>query len=97
MNLHLYRIAQEAVQNVVRHSAARTVWITLDVPAGHLRLSVRDDGVGLPTVRVAGAGSHTMRERAAVLGGTLSIVSSDRGTEVSCTLPWPPSPDGTED
>ncbi|MHB2017580.1 MAG: sensor histidine kinase [Candidatus Xenobia bacterium] len=87
--LHLYRIAQEAVQNVVRHAAARTVSIILDRQPSRLRLIVRDDGVGLPPGRISGLGTRTMRERAALLGGSLSITSSPSGTDVTCVVPWP--------
>lgn len=73
----LYRIAQEALNNVVKHADARHVWITLrPTPAGTL-LEIRDDGRGFDSEAVAPDhfGLQTMRERAAALGGSLAIES----------------------
>jgi signal transduction histidine kinase len=83
-----YRIALEALTNVVRHAGARHCRVTICVNAG-LRLRVRDDGRGLPAVPAVGVGLGSMRERAAELGGTLSVTSAaDGGTELEAFLPF---------
>ena len=85
-----YRIAQEALTNVVRHAQARTavVRLALDEPAGALRLEVADDGRGLPASPRAGVGLASMRERAAELGGACTVESRPGGgTRVSARLP----------
>ncbi len=91
----LYRIAQEAMTNVVRHAGARTcaVSLALDDEAAVLRLDVRDDGCGLPDARTgahlrAGVGLASMRERAEELGGSLNIEAlPEGGTVVRAELP----------
>jgi signal transduction histidine kinase len=87
----LYRIAQEALTNVVRHATARQcdIRLALDEPAGWLVLSIQDDGRGLPRERGVGVGLVSMRERAEELGGTWSIEStSTGGTRVLAHLPY---------
>ncbi len=86
----LYRIAQEAMTNVVRHARARTCAVSLavDEEAGILRLEVRDDGRGLPEARSPGVGLSSMRERAAELGGSLTAEPlPEGGTVVRAGLP----------
>jgi signal transduction histidine kinase len=80
----LYRIAAEAAGNAVRHARASVVTISLQPPA---TLTVTDDGAGLdPAVASPGVGLASMRERAAELGGTLTIESGAGGTTVRATL-----------
>lgn len=74
----LYRIAQEALTNCARHSLARHVWISLESDSRHIRLRVRDDGVGLPSTRKPGLGLISMTERAREVGGVI-IFSSEPG------------------
>ena len=87
-----YRIAQEALTNVVRHAQARTCVVRLAaVVLGDrttLHVEIADDGEGLPSELHAGVGLRSMRERAEELGGTC-IVESDEGggTRVSAWLP----------
>jgi PAS domain S-box-containing protein len=87
---HLYRIAQEAVNNAVRHGAADQVRVTLAAGGEQIRLQVRDDGTGFDETDAddAGMGVHIMNYRARIIGGTLEL-SSDvgEGTVVTCTLP----------
>jgi signal transduction histidine kinase len=86
----LYRIAQEALTNVVRHAHARhcDLRLTLDEPAGLLTLSIQDDGCGLPPSRNVGVGLVSMRERAEELGGTWTIQQVPTGgTCVLARLP----------
>jgi signal transduction histidine kinase len=90
---HLYRIAQEAVNNAVKHARAGTVTVRLSAEAGTLRLEVDDDGRGLPQTAAphGGLGLGVMRHRANVIGATLTV-SSRRpgGVAVSCLLPLAP-------
>jgi len=82
-----YRIALEAVTNVVRHANARQCAITLTADRD-LRVEVSDDGRGLPDGHSAGVGLTSMRERAAELGGTCVIERNPAGgTRVVATLP----------
>ncbi len=84
----LYRIAQEALNNAVKHSRARVVCVELDVRGGRACLVVRDDGIGLEGARDDGLGMSTMRHRAALIGGALDVQSTgDGGTVVRCCLP----------
>ena len=87
--LHLYRIAQEAVANAVKHSQAKHVLITLDRNETHTCISVQDDGKGfVPKKRGKGLGLHMMRYRANALGGELKIVRRRTGgTDVTCIIP----------
>jgi len=87
----LYRIAQEALTNVVRHAQARhcTLRLTLDEPTGWLALAVQDDGAGLPAARGVGVGLRSMRERAEELGGTCLVQPGERGgTRVLARVPY---------
>ena len=88
----LFRIAQESVNNVMKHARASTVSLALDLSSpGRLRLRVEDDGVGLPAAPgalVSGNGLQGMRERAAALGGDVKVVSRpEGGTRVEVDLP----------
>jgi len=85
-----YRIAQEALTNVIRHSEAHSchVRLSLDEAAGLLCLEVQDDGKGLQRKRRAGVGLNSMQERAEELGGSCLIRSSPHsGTQVQARLP----------
>ena len=88
----LYRVFQEALNNVVKHARAANVWVRLALGRGETSLSVRDDGVGLPASPEPNApqtmGLASMRERVAALGGVFSIVSAPgAGTTVEVTVP----------
>ncbi|MGH3147092.1 MAG: sensor histidine kinase, partial [Rubrobacter sp.] len=86
-----YRIAQEALTNVVRHASARScaVRFDLDEETGVLRLEVEDDGRGIGEDRGSGVGLFSMRERAEELGGTCVVgPSSTGGTRVRAELPF---------
>jgi two-component system sensor histidine kinase UhpB len=93
--LHLYRIAQEALANVARHAHARRVVVRLKRTATALVLTVRDDGVGLgpPAAATTGFGLVTMHERAELMHATLTIqAATRRGTEVRLAVPVAPRP-----
>jgi signal transduction histidine kinase len=84
-----YRIAQEALTNVSRHARASTCNVRISHPdARSLTVEVTDDGVGLPDESGGGVGLHSMRERAAELGGNCEISpASPSGTRVLARLP----------
>ncbi len=83
-----YRIVQEALANVARHSGARTCSVRIDLDGDTLCVEVTDDGRGIPEDRKAGVGLTSMRERAAELGGALAIEDlSTGGTRVRARLP----------
>jgi signal transduction histidine kinase len=88
---HLYRIAQEAVSNAVKHGEARQIMLTLTTGEDDsLTLRVHDDGLGLPdTVQTSqGIGLRLMRSRASTIGAALDIQrGTDGGTSVVCALP----------
>ena len=85
---HLYRIAQEAVNNAVKHSQARHVVVRLKSADGVLSLEVSDDGTGLARQRGHGLGLGVMQHRAKVIGGQLSVTSKrGAGVTILCELP----------
>jgi signal transduction histidine kinase len=97
-HLTVYRIAQEAVSNIVKHAAARHAYIGLYHVDGVVDLVVRDDGCGftVPESAAEGFGLRSMRERADSIGGQLALTSAPgEGTEVR--LSWrQPGEDGVE-
>lgn len=83
-----YRIAQEAVTNVVRHSGARNCRLSVTLEGGVLRLEVSDDGAGLSPNASHGVGLSSMRERAEELGGRLDLETVvGGGTRIAALLP----------
>ena len=94
--IHVYRIVQEALNNVARHSGAREAWVTLEEKSSRLHLEIRDNGCGFQVdpegKRAAGQGIGLagMRERAEHLKGSLSVRSApQQGTTVSVSVPLP--------
>jgi PAS domain S-box-containing protein len=88
--LHLYRIAQEAVNNAVKHGKAQHIVIALNRTGNSLSLEIRDDGIGLPKTdhKSHGIGLRVMNYRAGMIGASLSIESRrSGGTAVSCQVP----------
>jgi two-component system sensor histidine kinase UhpB len=85
----LYRVTQESLTNVVRHAGARSAEVSLAIADdGHLVLSVRDDGDGMPRGAAMNGGMRGMRERALLVGGELEVRSRPRaGTTVTLHLP----------
>lgn len=85
---NLYRICQEALSNVLKHSGGTHVHISLKPSGNRLRLEIRDNGKGFElSQRGSGIGISTMGERAALLDGILKISSSDSGTTVYVEIP----------
>jgi signal transduction histidine kinase len=90
ISLCLYRVTQEALQNVVRHSSARTGIVNVKIVDGSYRLSIADDGVGFAVGRqpANGLGLTSMRERLRSVGGTLEIASEPtKGTRIAASVP----------
>ncbi len=87
--VQLFRIAQEAVRNAVRHADARRIDITLSANAGGILLTIADDGAGKlqPPADHEGMGLKVMSNRARFIGATLSFESTGSGTRVVCHLP----------
>ncbi len=97
--LTVFRVAQEALNNVVRHSGADACWLTLQVTGNDIALSVRDNGTGfgLAAGRPLRDGPHTglthIRERIEEFGGALTIISTPNGgTQLMATVPHIVSP-----
>jgi len=83
-----YRIALEALTNVIRHAKARNCAIQFLGNSQELRIEITDDGVGLPPELRAGVGLRSMRERAEELGGTLKVHAGPQGgARVNACLP----------
>jgi len=90
--VQLFRIAQEAVSNAVKHSQAKRVDIHLAKQSGNIVLSVRDNGVGIPdkAAKGTGMGLLTMNHRAQMMGGTVTVSQRPAGgTQVTCSVPAP--------
>ncbi len=86
--LVVYRVAQEAMTNAIRHARAASISIALQANDNSLTLSVRDDGQGMREGRREGGGMRGMRERANLVEGSLHITSALRGgTEVRLEIP----------
>lgn len=87
--IHIYRILQEALSNVARHAGVKEAWVRLSCRDQQLQLSVRDRGRGLEREGTRrGLGLVTMRERAALVGGTLQVERpEDGGTLVELNVP----------
>jgi PAS domain S-box-containing protein len=95
VEIALFRIAQEALNNVAKHARAHRVEIALDHANGECVMSVQDDGIGFDGVEDAsdkakpGLGMVTMRERAQAVGGRFEVQAlSGRGTQLTVRVPW---------
>jgi signal transduction histidine kinase len=92
----LYRVAQEAVGNAIRHARANAISITLSVHHGEAELEIADNGVGFIPDEVErrrpGMGLFTMRERAALVGGHLTLqTGAGQGTRIVARVPIGPA------
>ena len=100
LSLCLYRVLQEAVQNVLKHSESRGAHVSLSARGNTINLTVTDSGTGFDpheAMRGSGLGLTSMKERLAVLGGQLSIESQrGRGTTIHAVAPFlfPPAATG---
>lgn len=88
---HLLRILSEAFTNITRHAQANQVWVRLEEKNSHLELEIRDDGQGFDPASASGGGHYGllgMRERARLVGGTLTVDSRfGGGTCISFIVP----------
>jgi PAS domain S-box-containing protein len=90
--MHIYRIAQEAVVNALRHGCASRIRIELVEEGDRVALSVSDDGIGLPLepYHRESMGLHIMKYRANAIGGALKLETPPAGgTRVTCSIPKP--------
>lgn len=90
--IHLYRIAQEAINNAVRHGRAQNVEVRLSKRRNKAVLSVTDDGLGIKELATTheGMGLRIMKYRSEMISGTLEIEKAARqGTCVTCIFPFP--------
>jgi signal transduction histidine kinase len=101
LEITCFRIAQEALTNVVRHSRPRTVEVTVTAEEGRLRMLITDDGTGFDvgeqyerSIRGESSGLLNMQERAAMVGGRLELRSGPIGTRVLLDVPLEANPDG---
>lgn len=85
----VFRFAQEALSNAIRHSQARRIEVALALRADGLTMKIADDGIGFDAARPSdGVGLHAMRERAARLGGLVTFATRDTGgTLIELTCP----------
>jgi signal transduction histidine kinase len=89
----IFRIVQEALTNVFRHSGARRAWVRLNNDGDEIRATVRDNGKGIPA-QIAefrpdsiGIGISGMRQRVKEFGGDLSLSSNGDGLTLEATIP----------
>lgn len=91
VSMHLYRIAQEAVANAVKHSGATEITLATKLEGSMLELRVEDNGRGMPPIsrmRIEGMGLRTMHYRAQALHASLDIERRPQGgTRVNCRVP----------
>jgi signal transduction histidine kinase len=98
----VYRVVQEALTNVFRHSGAREARVELAQTNGHLTISVRDDGKGIPKRLTefkpgsVGVGIGGMRQRVSELGGKLKLENTNPGTLVQVVIPNMPAEKGEQ-
>jgi signal transduction histidine kinase len=101
MQINLYRAAQEAVNNALKYSHGRHIWIDLQREGRMQRLSISDDGAGVDPEqmeRASGLGLHNLRHRASLLGGSCRVTrNASGGTTVAISYPIPESPDHERD
>jgi signal transduction histidine kinase len=91
--IQLFRIAQEAVANAIKHSHADRIEISLNLENEQLTLTIRDNGIGIPdniSGRRTGMGLLTMSHRARMVGGSFAAIADEHGgTLVHCSVPHP--------
>ena len=97
LKITVYRIVQEGLNNIAKHSKATEAWVTLWVKDSVCSLEIKDDGIGIDAEKVLkstdarrGFGVFNVRERASLLGGKLEILSDKgKGTTLLVTIPVP--------
>src|SRR5580693_5344369 len=90
MSTHLYRIAQEAVNNAIKHGQAKNIMISLFARNEYGTLKIENDGLGMrePSTNDSGMGMQIMNYRARMIGGSLKVESGGtRGITITCLFP----------
>jgi signal transduction histidine kinase len=91
VSTYLYRMAQEALNNIIKHSGAARATLTLDSDADHIRMIISDDGKGFQYfegMRLCGNGISNIKERVHLIGGQVEISSKqDSGTTIRILIP----------
>jgi signal transduction histidine kinase len=91
VSTHLYRIAQEAVNNAMKYAAASRIVLRLEDRGHSIELTIEDNGRGLPEtpkVKMSGMGLQVMNHRARLMGGRLDINSTPGvGVRIVCLIP----------
>jgi two-component system NarL family sensor kinase len=88
VELALFRVAQECMENVRKHSGATEARLSLQRQDGHVKLSVADSGRGIPAQRERGIGLAGMRERVEAVGGVIQVGSAvNGGVQVEASIP----------
>jgi two-component system NarL family sensor kinase len=95
MEIAIFRIVQECLTNVHRHSGSHTAQVRISYEDGHVCVVIQDAGKGIPLAQQhalrsggrMGVGFRGMRERIKQLGGVLEFQSGENGTVVTCTVP----------
>jgi PAS domain S-box-containing protein len=89
LELACFRVVQEGIENVIRHAHAQNAWVDITLGQDELHVAVADDGCGFELEPAAcGAGLSAVKERVALAGGKVEVVSSpELGTEIVATLP----------
>jgi signal transduction histidine kinase len=98
--IHIYRIVQEGINNVIKHSGATEAAVVVKIEPGCLSISIRDNGRGFEPVKMladdspaAGFGLSGIRERAQIMGGVTKIDSSPgQGVNLKTEIPLPQPP-----
>ena len=90
VSLCMFRVVQEALNNAIRHGAAKKITVSLVQSDRTLRLKISDSGIGFnPAEASAGLGLISMRERLHMVGGSLKVTSSpNHGTSVEAVVEW---------
>jgi signal transduction histidine kinase len=87
LEVAIFRIVQEYLTNIHRHSGSHTASISLNRSSTEIILEVKDEGVGMRDEPTPGIGIASMRERAEQFGGSLEVVSQNGGTKVKAVVP----------
>jgi signal transduction histidine kinase len=85
----LYKIAQEAVTNAIKHGKAKKVGISLSNGAEQVILTIQNDGLPFPDLnsQSTGMGLRIMNYRASLIGASLEVKGMGKGTRVTCSIP----------
>ena len=86
-SLMIYRICQEAIQNILKHAGATKIAVLLQYMPGRLAVTISDNGKGIQKKNEAGSGMKNMRLRAEQLGGNCVIESTTEGSRVLLCVP----------